>query len=91
MTMNSILKSKTNTKENNEAGMYLWLINVRNREALKVGKASLSRNNGFASISFLSSTSIMLRADFVSPYLESCSFCLLDQKNIIEMEGVKER
>lgn len=54
----------------------LWFIKVLNRELLKAGNVSLSRNSGFASISFLSSTSIMFRADFVSPYFESCSFCL---------------
>lgn len=56
---------------------YLWFIKVRRRELLKAGNASLSRNKGFASISFFSSMSMMFRADFVSPYLESCSFCLV--------------
>lgn len=55
---------------------YLWFIKVRRRDAFRVGKPSLSRNKGLASISFLSSTSIMLRADFVSPYLDNCSFSL---------------
>lgn len=55
---------------------HLWFINVRSLEALNGGKFSLSRNSGFASISFLSSMSIIFRADFVSPYLDSCSFCL---------------
>lgn len=58
-------------------------MSVLNLEALNAGNVSLSRNNGFASISFLSSTSIMFRADFVSPYLESCSFCLYIYKQII--------
>lgn len=56
---------------------HLWFIKVLSREALKAGKVSLSRNSGFASISFLSSISIIPRADFVSPYFESCSFCLM--------------
>lgn len=59
---------------------HLWLIKVRSRDALIGGNVSLSRNRGFASISFLSSISMMLRADFVSPYLDSCSFCLQSTK-----------
>lgn len=55
---------------------YLWLIRVRSLELFRFGNCNLSRNRGFASISFLSSTSIMVRADFVSPYFESCSFSL---------------
>ena len=55
----------------------LWFIKVLSRELLKAGSESLSRNKGFASMSFLSSTSMILRADFVSPYFESCSFCLM--------------
>lgn len=50
---------------------------MRSLEALNGGKFSLSRNSGFASMSFLSSKSMIFRADFVSPYLDSCSFCLL--------------
>jgi hypothetical protein len=30
-------------------------------------------------MSFLSSMSMIFRADFVSPYLDSCSFCLFNQ------------
>jgi len=33
-------------------------------------------------MSFLSSTNIIARADFVSPYLDSCSFSLCQQKLI---------
>lgn len=47
-----------------------------------MGKTSFSLKRGFASINFLSSMSIMLRADLVSPYLDSCSFSL-QTKNII--------
>jgi len=54
----------------------LWFISVRSRDAFNDGKASLSRKRGFASISFLSSNSIIFLADFVSPYLDSCSFSL---------------
>lgn len=57
------------------------MIKVRKRDAFKVGKTSFSRNRGFASINFLSSTSIMLRADLVSPYLDNCSFSLHHIKN----------
>lgn len=53
---------------------------VRNLEFFKLGNCSLSRNSGFASMSFFSSTSIIALADFVSPYLESCSFSLERQK-----------
>lgn len=55
---------------------YLWLISVRNREAFNEGNTSLSRKRGFASISFLSSESIMFLADLVSPYFDNCSFSL---------------
>lgn len=63
---------------------YLWLIKVRKREALKGGNVSLSRNKGFASMSFLSSISMILRADFVSPYFESCSFCLQSNNRLLD-------
>lgn len=55
---------------------YLWLIRVRSREALREGKINFSLKRGFASINFLSSISMILRADLVSPYLDSCSFSL---------------
>uniref|UniRef100_A0A2P2MWW1 Protein TOPLESS n=1 Tax=Rhizophora mucronata TaxID=61149 RepID=A0A2P2MWW1_RHIMU len=51
-------------------------MSVRNLEFFRLGNCNLSRNNGFASISFLSSTNIIALADFVSPYLDSCSFSL---------------
>lgn len=56
--------------------IYLWLIRVRKREAFREGKANFSLKSGFASISFFSSISIMLRADLVSPYFDNCSFSL---------------
>lgn len=56
------------------------MISVRNLEFFRLGNCSLSRNKGLASISFFSSTSIIALADFVSPYLESCSFSLIIQK-----------
>ena len=59
--------------------IYLWLIRVLKREAFNTGNVNFSRNKGLASISFLSSRSIMLLADFVSPYLDSCSFSLASQ------------
>ena len=62
----------------------LWFINVLSRELLKGGNVSLSRNSGFASISFLSSTSMIFRADLVSPYFESCSFFLIVQKTNVD-------
>lgn len=55
---------------------YLWLIRVRNLEFLRLGNCNLSRNKGLASISFLSSTNMIDLADFVSPYLDNCSFSL---------------
>jgi len=55
---------------------YLWLIRVRNLEFLRLGNCNLSRNKGLASINFLSSTNMIALADFVSPYLDNCSFSL---------------
>lgn len=55
---------------------------VRNLEFLRLGNCNLSRNKGFASISFLSSTNMIARADFVSPYFDNCSFSLHQQKLI---------
>ena len=55
------------------------MISVRNLEFFRLGNCSLSRNKGLASISFFSSTSIIALADFVSPYLDSCSFSLIIQ------------
>ena len=67
---------------------YLWLIRVLNRDALRAGNASFSRNKGFASMSFFNSRSMIPLADFVSPYLDSCSFSLwhhikLNQNSVI--------
>ena len=59
---------------------YLWLMRVRSLEFLRLGNCNLSRNKGFASISFFSSTNMIALADLVSPYLESCSFSLFTAK-----------
>lgn len=75
-----ISKGKNRKKKKNnwtdETWNNLWFIRVLSLELLKAGKVSLSRKRGFASISFLSSISIIFRADLVSPYFDSCSFCL---------------
>ncbi|KAJ0833954.1 hypothetical protein HanRHA438_Chr16g0738361 [Helianthus annuus] len=55
---------------------------VLNLEFLRFGNCNLSRNKGFASINFLSSTNIIARADFVSPYLDNCSFSLKKKKKL---------
>ena len=52
---------------------------VRSLEDLSAGNVNLSRKRGFASISFLTSDSITVRAVLVSPYLESWSFSLQNQ------------
>lgn len=64
------------TKRFRDKAINLWLIKVLSLEFLRVGNCNLSRNNGFASISFLSSTNMIALADLVSPYLDSCSFSL---------------
>jgi hypothetical protein len=59
-------------------------MSVRRRESLRAGKLSFSRNRGLASMSFRSSRSMMLRADLVSPYLDSCSLSL---RGLVEADG----
>jgi len=46
-------------RDNSFTGDYLWLITISSLEFFRCGKCILSRNNGLASISFLSSTSII--------------------------------
>lgn len=72
----------------NIISFYLWLIRVRNLDDFRVGKASLSRNRGFASMSFFSSINIMPRAVLVSPYLDSCSFSLYLKKEYTTTQNV---
>lgn len=68
---------------------YLWLMSVRNLELLRLGNCNFSRNSGFASINFLSSSNMIALADLVSPYLESCSFSLLQQERHKQYQGTK--
>jgi hypothetical protein len=53
---------------------------MQRMEALNGGKFSLSWNNGFSLMSFLSYKSMIFWDDFVSPYLDNCSFCLLKHR-----------
>lgn len=67
---------ETLNNQTEKLNLYLWLISDSKRLELNDGKFNLSLSKGLASISFLSSINIILRANFVCLHLDSCLFLL---------------